>query len=176
MMMIKNSRVFWVSILLLVVTGCRNQVNSRKEEMFARIFPSTEMNKQLELQVPKTIFGESPEGEITLNLFNRSSNQIILPDTLNYLIFFYSDEDGWQEIRNLYSRKGGEVILEPKESEWWKSSKQVYGRPDPKETEGKNYLRMVVLGFIYQNGKATNIQVGAFVDVNLRDYIKSIVK
>ena len=137
-----------------------------------KIFPSVQMNQQLELQAPLGQFGERPKYEIGLILKNNASDQIILPGGSDFKIFFYSNQDGWQEIRNLYSRNGREEILDPKASEWWKSSTQIYVMPDPKETEGKDDFRVVVLGFVYQNGKATNTQVGAFLDVKLSDFIK----
>jgi uncharacterized protein YcfL len=175
-MIIKKYQVLWSIIILLLVVSCQSEAKSKKEEMFSRLFPSIEMNKQLELQVPELVFGEGQAGQITLNLFNNTSDQIILPESLNYQIFFYSDQDGWQKIRNLYNGKGSDVVLEPKESGPVKSSELLGGLPDPKEIEGKENLRMVVLGFIYKNGKATNAQVGAFVDVNLKDYKERIVK
>jgi hypothetical protein len=124
------------------------------------------LNKHLELNIIEPQSEDFPPGVVNLILENKSDHFIHFTPGFNVQIFTYSSEmNQWIEIGNRISYSGNDVVLYPKGNNLYSVTLHDV-LPDLSGPSSPKNLRIVVVGTIYRDNKATNEQVGAYTDVN----------
>lgn len=171
-------------IALTVSSGCGNKsstpisvvTSTDREIAFATVVPINDMNTSMTMEYSSdyTTNGLKIDSMIVLSVENQSQEAIILPHDNGTRLFVYSEEKAnWAEVQNrvtyatsVETLLAPHGIFDPATNAIWTNI--VYIIPDV-PNEGKPvFVRVVVVGHIYQNGSATDKQVGAYTDIELQ--------
>jgi hypothetical protein len=158
------------SFSLIMLSSCLQTSEVKEsdmEEEFAIIFPATDLNNTLRLEVDSTQKSFQPASEIPLILYNES-DRFIYFDVSSYVKILSYTSSKWVEVKNglTYS---GTLILSPNgtpaldETYTWAQPVLDQSILTPNNTDV--LLRIVVHGEVMEGESRTGEQVAAFVDV-----------
>lgn len=157
-------------VWMLLYSGCGFPLaKNPKEQAFANIFPNVNMNQYLKLtQVDDPGFHTTNLVQpIFLLLENISLETIQMPpDYGNKVLLFQEKNINWLSIANSteYLSKDN-ILLNPKNQ--FRSGTALSVTPTYEGIEDLITVRVVLIGQILKDGKATDQKVGAFADVEL---------
>jgi len=161
--------------------GCRSDT---PESKFEKYLQTENVNNTIQLSIPPYLdqVQDSPE-EIYLELSNHSDDLIRFPTDYGIHLYLYNDQTkDWVEIENktIYSygmknideessikqiEQEGGIPLYPEGSPFGKpSSTQIYADPALAGGQLPDKIRVLVVGTIFREDKATDEKVAAYYD------------
>jgi hypothetical protein len=154
--------------LVVILTSCIGRSVSVKDSSFAGMFPIDDINESLELSFVEVYSSELVENEVTLNLENLSPTIVIFPPNYGARGFMYNSvNEVWIEISNkimFYPETG--IGLDSRDNELQNSGFVLFS-PDFGNSDPPSSIRIIVIGNPVINDEISEIEYGAFIDVDL---------
>ena len=153
--------------------GCQTQNLTVQDQEFERLFDDIALNQGLELKVPIAIAGQIPDGQIFLEVYNNSTEDIQFSPDMGRKIYVYSSGGDWIEVRSRTRYSGSTWVLSSRKGKGPESFEGITTAnfyPDLSALGDVKQLRFMIVGTVVHDGQPTDQQVGAYVDVNLDDY------
>jgi hypothetical protein len=152
----------------VILASCSNKIKSDKETAFSELFPEVSFNKEFRQTVVRNEINQKNGPSIYLRLENLSSSIIVFPEDFGVKIFTYSKEQKeWLELRNDSVYITNTIpMLKPKNQ----GPLRFMGVPLSPVIEGTGHeisIRIVVVGTVYEDDKATDRLTGAYTDLTL---------
>ena len=172
-----NQRVVLLIILvgcIPVLIGCQSQKSASQDDEFRRLSQDIAWDQGLELRVPRFVApGQASDDKISLEVYNNSAEDIQFPLGMGRKIYMYSPGAGWIEVSDRGRYIGSPLLLSSRKGKDLRSLEGITDavfHPDLSGLGDVKQLRFVIVGVVVRDGRPTDQQVGAYVDVNLDDY------
>ncbi len=153
-----------LSLLFVACTSC--MAKQTELDMPDVGFPANEMNTQIRLQAPQGWNTFKIGDLVSLAVEVIGSKEIAFAMDYGARMFIKENEK-WTEIENFATYPGGHVFLLPAKGDPFKIG---HAGVDPifQEQDHPITLRIILVGFIYQDNKITDEKVAAYIDVLLK--------
>jgi len=127
--------------------------------------PLEENNKYFLLEVPAEINQYKTNAPVGISIKILSEDSILFPPNYGARIFQLKNQK-WVELTNLVKYQEGDILLQSSENPFDWGFTIVF--PDIADIHEPAKVRVVLIGHIVRDGKATDDLVGSYVDVNLK--------
>lgn len=167
-MILHKHTLYVLLILTTLIHSCERvtTLDQSKESSFSSLFPDCRMNTIIVFLPPQP--NNKPDQFISLLYQNRSESQIVFAPDAGVKILVYQEADSlWVELTNnmQYSASPNPYLLLDAEGVTTSYGDLVVSPDFSKSDKIPREIRIVITGHVFQNEKATNQCVGAFIDI-----------